>query len=63
MNGSPSSFKNAFWEVDFEKQTGFETLASHIKEGQKSCKWLEDFLKLRVKAEEEFAKSLIKAAK
>ena len=53
----------SFWETDFVSHTGFETISNHLKEGQKSCKWLEDFLKQRAKAEEDYAKSLLKIAK
>ena len=56
-------YKNAFWESDFLSQAGFDTLSSHMKDGQKSCKWLEDFLKQRAKAEEEYAKTLLKLSK
>lgn len=57
------SFKNNFWELDFLSYTGFETLANHIKEGQKSCRWIEDYLKNRAKLEEEISKKLMHISK
>ena len=56
-------FSASFWETDFISHSGFETLSNHLKEGQKSCKWLEDYMKQRAKAEEDYAKSLLKIAK
>ena len=56
-------YTNSFWENDFLSQTGFETLSTHMKEGQKSCKWLEDYLKQRAKAEEEYSKALCKISR
>jgi len=56
-------YKNSFWETDFVSQNGFETLTTHMKEGQRSCKWLEDYLKQRAKAEEDYAKALAKISK
>ena len=57
------TFKSAFWEADFLSQNGFDTLCNHIKNGQKSCKWLEEYLKLRAKAEEDYSKTLTKISK
>lgn len=56
-------FSGNFWETDFLSQTGFETIISRLKEGSKTCRDIEDFLKQRSKAEEDFAKSLQKIAK
>nr|XP_002128806.1 proline-serine-threonine phosphatase-interacting protein 2 isoform X1 [Ciona intestinalis] len=63
MSYPPGTFRGSFWERDFVTQTGFETVVTHVKEGQRACKWLEDYLKLRSKAEDEFAKALLKASK
>nr|CAB3265254.1 proline-serine-threonine phosphatase-interacting protein 1 [Phallusia mammillata] len=62
-NNPPGMFRGAFWEADFLSQTGFETLVNHMKEGQRSCKWVEDYLKQRAKAEEEYSKSLLKISR
>lgn len=56
-------FSSRFWENDFVTQTGFETIAARLKDGGKTCKDIEDFLKQRAKAEEDFAKALQKIAK
>jgi len=63
MTSLPKTFRSSFWETDFVSQVGFETLVAHMKEGQKSCKWLEDFLKQRAKAEEDYSKTLLKISK
>lgn len=57
------NFRSNFWESDFASQNGFDTLAQHIKEGQKSCKWVEDYLRNRAKLEEEFSRKLIQISK
>lgn len=58
-----SSFSGAFWEPNFTTQPGFETLVSRMKAGRQTCRDVEEFLKQRAKAEEEYAKSLLKIAR
>ena len=63
MNDLDVSFRNAFWEPDFVSQTGFDTLTNQVKDGQKSCKWLEEYFRQRAKMEEEYGKTLGKICK
>lgn len=56
-------FSTSFWESDFISQHGFETLVTRMRAGRHTCRELEDFLKQRAKAEEDFAKALLKIAK
>nr|XP_039257135.1 proline-serine-threonine phosphatase-interacting protein 1-like [Styela clava] len=56
-------FSSSFWESDFVSQTGFDTLVARMKEGRQTCRDVEDFIKQRAKAEEEYAKALLKIAK
>ncbi|KAI8503103.1 proline-serine-threonine phosphatase interacting protein [Branchiostoma belcheri] len=46
--------------TDFCSTQGFETLLARVKEGSSMCKELEDFLKHRAKAEEDYSKALQK---
>ncbi|XP_078576333.1 proline-serine-threonine phosphatase-interacting protein 2-like isoform X3 [Branchiostoma floridae x Branchiostoma japonicum] len=56
-------FEDSFWGTDFCSTQGFETLLARMKEGSNMCKELEDFLKHRAKAEEDYAKTLQKMVK
>ena len=57
------TYKSAFWETDFLSHVGFNTLSSHMKTGQKNTKSIEEYLKLRVKAEEDYSKTLLRISK
>ena len=59
----PGTFKGSFWETDFLTQHGFDAVVSHVKEGQRSSKTLEDYLKMRARAEDEYSKALLKLTK
>lgn len=63
FNMVETTFKNCFWETDFVTQHGFDAIISRMKDGQKTCRWLEDFFKQRAKAEEDYAKALLKISK
>ncbi|XP_066270131.1 proline-serine-threonine phosphatase-interacting protein 2-like isoform X2 [Branchiostoma lanceolatum] len=56
-------FEESFWGTEFCSTQGFETLLARMKEGSNMCKELEDFLKHRAKAEEDYAKTLQKIVK
>lgn len=56
-------FSSSFWESDFISQVGFDTLVARMKEGRQTCRDVEDFIKQRAKAEEDYAKALLKIAK
>jgi len=56
-------YKSAFWETDFVSHNGFNTLSSHMKNGQKTTKWMVEYLKQRAKAEDDFSKTLLKISR
>lgn len=60
---SNKMFSSNFWENDFVSQTGFDSIVSRMKEGRQTCRDVEDFLKQRAKAEEDFARALQKIAR
>ncbi|XP_060581127.1 proline-serine-threonine phosphatase-interacting protein 1-like [Ruditapes philippinarum] len=51
-------FADSFWETDFNGTLGFDLLCKRIREGQKVCKDIEDFLKKRAKADIQYSKLL-----
>lgn len=56
-------FVNSFWEPDFNGSVGFDCLCKHIRDGQKTCRDIEDFFKKRAKAEQAYSKALTTLAK
>ena len=54
------TYKSAFWETDFVSHNGFNALSNHMKNGQKSTKWIMEYLKQRAKVEDDYSKTLIK---
>ncbi|CAH1788186.1 unnamed protein product [Owenia fusiformis] len=58
-----TSFADVFWGGDFCSTQGFETICRRMKEGRSSTKDFEDFLKQRLKIEQEYSKALVKLGK
>lgn len=53
-------FADHFWNTDFNGTSGYETLITRLKDGKKLCDVFIDFLRARVKIEEDYGKSLIR---
>ncbi|KAL3858218.1 hypothetical protein ACJMK2_012816 [Sinanodonta woodiana] len=53
-----TNFVEAFWEKDFIGTQGYERLLKRIQDGRKVCKDVEQFLKLRGKADQQYSKAL-----
>lgn len=58
-----AKFEESFWETDFNGTLGFDHLCKRIREGQKVCRDVEDFLKKKAKAHLQFSKALRSLAK
>lgn len=57
------TFADSFWGSDFVSTAGYDALKKRIREGKQTCVAIEQFLRLRAKAEEDYGKSLQKACK